>query len=212
MVDKDKISENQVALQAAVQTGGIIIAVVVFLLTLQHEEISAVGNQLVLALSGGTITCLFASATYYLKGSNPQQESDKSAEELNIMGDAFFTAGLLCLFAVPPLLFAIKNCFLASAVTLFFLIVIWNSLFSSGVGFFGIRLIASMCINKIWRLFNKKKAKEIVKIRDDAFKESQKSIRESMGNAAIEVLFLGSLFLAFLFSTLFWLGLLKSVF
>jgi hypothetical protein len=202
-----RIQENQVALQAAVQTGGIIIAVVVFLLAFQQGEIRTLGNQLVLGLSGGTIVCLFASATYYLKGSNIEHALAKevNTKELNIMGDVFFTAGLLCLFTVPPLLFAIKGAFLSTAITLFLLIVIWNSLFSNRIGFFGIRLIASLCSSKIRKMLKLKETRSITDIRNNAFLASKESLGKSKGNATIKLIFLGFLTFAFLISIWYWL-------
>ena len=165
--DEERLSsENQIGLQVSVGAGGLVIAIIVFILALDYPDIRGLPSQAILSLLGVTTVAFFTAATFYLKGSNPygdelppnveQDENLARMKALNIQGDVFYAIGLLSLFFVTPLLYFFQGVFLASSITTFFIIISWIALFSEGVGLFAWKIIVFSIVSVFKRKVQKK--------------------------------------------------------
>lgn len=135
------LSQNQSAMQTSAQLGGILLALLTFILAFfvnSPESLKGVECQsVVLSLAVASIS-FFTATTYYLRGTTPMND----IFILNCKGDVFFAFGLLCLLAAPLLLFYAIHLYLPMIVCSLSYILAWTHLFFSedGTGIVAFRL------------------------------------------------------------------------
>jgi hypothetical protein len=137
----DFLQENVAASSATSQIASVIMAALVFLLSVPSlTGVQKPYYDILVSLVSIAEIAFVTAVTYFIRGSNPEHGGD-ALKSFNRKGDLFLAIGWIWLFTVPVFLVVVQRLMVASILGVVFLAIAIFALYKDGIFGYALKLI-----------------------------------------------------------------------